>query len=173
MHGRSRHSPGCIMINKLFVFIYSYSYMKTYSLCVMINPGESLELPYVGGIYWDRLGDSLHIYVFIYASSYMISKHGEAAYVYQYEIFNFFISRPCLSFTFSHECASVNMIYGHNLLLSSFWGFLAQKKVTRSQLKYLCKLFRDLEIITNKLKVLKTTKKAHKKHIKIEKFIAC
>ena len=45
----------------------------------MINPGECLERLCVGGIYQVRLGDSLHIYVFVYASSYMISKHGEAA----------------------------------------------------------------------------------------------
>ena len=53
--------------------------MKTHSLFVMIHPGECEEWPCIAGIYEVQLGDSLHIYVFIYASSYMISKHGEAA----------------------------------------------------------------------------------------------
>ena len=56
--------------------------MKTHSLFVMIHPGECEEWPCIAGIYEVQLGDSLHIYVFIYASSYMISKHGEAAIIF-------------------------------------------------------------------------------------------
>ena len=79
MQGHSSHSPGCIMTNRLCVFIYNYSYMKTYSLFVMIHPGEWEEWPCIVGMHEVQLGDSLHIYIFIYASSYMISKYGEAA----------------------------------------------------------------------------------------------
>ena len=56
--------------------------MKTHSLFVMIHPGECEEWPYIAGIYEVQLGDSLHICDFINASSYMISKHGEAAWVW-------------------------------------------------------------------------------------------
>ena len=46
----------------------------------MIHPGEYPERPCVGGIYEDRLGDSLHIYVFVYASSYINSQYGKSNY---------------------------------------------------------------------------------------------
>ena len=53
--------------------------MKTHSLFIMIHPGECEEWPCIAGIYEVQLGDSLLI--ILYTSSYMISKHGEAANV--------------------------------------------------------------------------------------------
>ena len=79
MQGHSSHSPGCIMTNRLCVFIYSYSYMKTYSLFVMIHPGECEESPCIAGIYELQLGNSHHIWVFIYAYSYINVKLGHSA----------------------------------------------------------------------------------------------
>ena len=82
MQGHSSHSPGCIMTNRICVFIYSYSYMKTYRLFVMIHPGECEESPCIAGIYELQLGNSHHIWVFIYAYSYINVKLGHSATIY-------------------------------------------------------------------------------------------
>ena len=53
--------------------------MKTYSLFVMIHPGECEEWPCIAGIYELQLGNSHHIWVFIYAYSYINAKLGHSA----------------------------------------------------------------------------------------------
>ena len=66
--------------------------MKTYSLFVMIHPGECEEWPCIAGIYELQLGNSHHIWVFIYAYSYINVKLGHSAlydtsiYLYLYRI---------------------------------------------------------------------------------------
>ena len=52
--------------------------MKTYSLFVMIHPGECEEWPCIAGIYELQLGNSHHIWVFIYAYSYINVKLGHS-----------------------------------------------------------------------------------------------
>ena len=53
--------------------------MKTYSLFVMIHPGDCEEWPCIAGIYELQLGNSHHIWVFIYAYSYINVKLGHSA----------------------------------------------------------------------------------------------
>ena len=48
----------------------------------MIHPGECEELPCIAGIYELQLGNSHHIWVFIYAYSYINVKLGHSAYIY-------------------------------------------------------------------------------------------
>ena len=61
--------------------------MKTYSLFVMIHPGECEEWPCIAGIYELQLGNSHHIWVFIYAYSYINVKLGHSAIVYICQLF--------------------------------------------------------------------------------------